>query len=53
MMPVDNKIGPISTIETGSKQDARPPTQEAFAQEDQIQAVLRLHGFLNITVFLN
>ena len=36
MMKVDNKIEPISTIDTGSKQDVRPSTQEAFAQKNQI-----------------
>ena len=36
MMKVDNKVEPISTIDTESKQDIRPSTTIAFAQESQI-----------------
>ena len=36
MRKVDNKVEPISTIDTESKQDIRPSTRIAFAQESQI-----------------
>ena len=36
MMKVDNKVEPISTTDTESKQDFRQSTQKAFAQENQI-----------------
>ena len=36
MMNVVNKVEPISTIDTESKQDIRPSTRIAFAQESQI-----------------
>ena len=36
MMKVDNKVKPIITIDTESKQDIRPSTKKAFAQESQI-----------------
>ena len=36
MMNVDNKVEPISSIDTESKQDFRQSTQKAFAQENQI-----------------
>ena len=35
-MKVDNKVEPISTTDTESKQDFRQSTQKAFAQENQI-----------------
>ena len=36
MMKVDNKIEPIGTIETESKQEIRLSTQKAFTPESQI-----------------
>ena len=48
MMKVDNKVEPISTIDTESKQDIRPSTQKAFAQENQIyqeNGISSLHSF--------
>ena len=36
MRKVDNKVEPISAIDTESKQDVRPSTRIAFAQENQI-----------------
>ena len=48
MMKVDNKVEPISTIDTESKQDIRPSTRIAFAQESQIyqkNGISSLHYF--------
>ena len=48
MMKVDNKVEPISTIDTESKQDIRPSTRIAFAQESQIyqkNEISSLHYF--------
>ena len=36
MRKVDNKVEPISAIDTESKQDVRPSTRIAFPQESQI-----------------
>ena len=36
MRKVDNKVEPISAIDTESKQDVRPSRRIAFAQENQI-----------------
>ena len=36
MRKVDNKVEPLSAIDTESKQDIRPSTRIAFAQESQI-----------------
>ena len=36
MRKVDNKVEPISTIDTECKQDIRPSTRIAFTQESQI-----------------
>ena len=48
MMKADNKVEPISAIDTESKQDIRPSTQEAFDQKNQIHqeyGVSSLHYF--------
>ena len=50
MMKVDNKVEPITTIDTESNLDIRPstPTQKAFAQESQINqenGISLLHYF--------
>ena len=50
MMKVDNKVEPVTTIDTESKLDIRPstPTQKAFAQESQINqenGISLLHYF--------
>ena len=48
-MKVGNKVDPISTIDDAeSKQDFRPSTQKAFAQENQIyqeNGISSLHSF--------
>ena len=48
MMKVDNKVEPISTIDTESKQDIRPSTRIALPQESQIyqkNGISSLHYF--------
>ena len=48
MRKVDNKVEPISAIDTESKQDIRPSTRIAFAQENQIyqkNGISSLHYF--------
>ena len=48
MRKVDNKVEPISAIDTESKQDVRPSTRSAFAQESQIyqkNGISSLHYF--------
>ena len=48
MMKVDNKVEPITTIDTESKQDIRPSTRIAFAQKSQIHqknGISSLHYF--------
>ena len=48
MMKVDNKVEPITTIDTESKQDIRPSTRVALAQESQIyqkNGISSLHYF--------
>ena len=48
MRKVDNKVEPISTIDTECKQDIRPSTRIAFAQESQIyqkNGISSLHYF--------
>jgi hypothetical protein len=48
MMKVDNKVEPISTVDTKSKQDIVSSTRLAFAQESQIyqkNGISSLHYF--------
>ena len=48
MMKVDNKVEPISTVDTESKQDIVSSTRLAFAQESQIyqkNGISSLHYF--------
>ena len=48
MMKVDNKVEPISIIDTERKQDVRQSTKIAFAQESQIyqkNGISFLHRF--------
>ena len=48
MMKVDNKVEPIRTIDTESKQDIGSSTRLAFAQESQIyqkNEISSLHYF--------
>ena len=48
MMKVDNKVEPISTVDTESKQDIVSSTRLAFAQESQIyqkNEISALHYF--------
>ena len=57
MMKVDNKVEPITTIDTESKQDIRPSTRIAFAQKSQIyqkNGISSLHYFSWISdIFLS